>query len=131
MGRVLLVLMLASTACPVLWTTHTSPWERGIEPWMRIWWHDAQNELSQLPGIKGDVFGVKIDGFMFVRREAPFRCGPVEEAVGCFLPGISTIWWYAGTPGVIKHEAQHAILWKLGDKRWSCFGHTGEPCPPE
>jgi len=99
---------------------------------MRTYWHQAQDELSQLKpppwnakrGRPGDPFNVRIEEFTFEASSLAFSCAGYLETAGCFNPPRHIQYW-ASYPEVIKHEAKHAILYRLGDPRWKCIEHPG------
>jgi len=63
--------------------------------------------------------------FSIFPRMGQFYCGDVL-ANGCFDPP-STIIYNFDTPQVIRHEALHAILYKLKHPGWVCPEHA-EKC---
>ena len=82
-------------------------------------WQIAQEKLSKLPW---SVEAYKVERWDVKWRESdgPFYCGNVW-ANGCHIEG--TIVWNIQTPTVIRHEAGHAILYKLKDPRYKEYEH--------
>ncbi len=74
----------------------------------------------------GDAaFDVMPDEFRWVEMPGAFKCGNAL-ANGCFSHGgfgTATISWNTQTITVIRHEAQHAILWKLKHPDAKCVEH--------
>jgi hypothetical protein len=66
--------------------------------------------------------------FVWVPVDGAFQCGG-EEANGCFTPP-RTIRYNFHTPTVLRHEAGHAILYRIGDPRWQCYEHD-PGCPSQ
>lgn len=54
-----------------------------------------------------------------------FWCGDIL-ANGCFSTPSGTITYNRHVPEVIRHEAGHAILWKLNHPDWRCWEHWNE-----
>jgi len=48
---------------------------------------------------------------------------------GLFYPSSFRIVWNVETPGVLRHEAGHAILLFLDYDCWDCYEHECGPCP--
>ena len=77
-------------------------------------WGIAQNVLA--PAVP-QAHKVKWSSFGWEAYDGPVQCGDREWPVnGCFLGG--TIRWNINTPGVIQHEAAHAILRALVHPCW-------------
>lgn len=107
-------LILAMAGCEA---SLTRPSE--VPEWILAEWHIAQDRLSSLTG-DARVYDISPEQFRFREKEATFDCGG-QLAVGCFTHGFGrapTISYWTEKPTVIRHEAGHAILWKLG---YECF----------
>jgi hypothetical protein len=63
--------------------------------------------------------------FKWVEVDGMFMCNGAKMD-GCFSTS-GTITYNIQAPRIIRHEAGHAILYKLRDKRWKCFEHV-EKC---
>lgn len=101
-----------------------------ITPEMAYHWEVGSRWLIEEPWNVDSraVFNVKPEHFRWkVLDVESFDCGGVE-AVGCYDADTATITWVRSVPEVIAHEAGHAILERLGDRRWDCFQHE-EDCP--
>lgn len=95
-----------------------------VPEWMRAEWRIAQ-ELSAVRAGQA-AFAVHPEHFVIKAIVGPFECGGVM-ANGCFTHGLfttPTIRWNTETPSVIRHEGQHAILWKLGHPDFKCVEHS-------
>ena len=70
------------------------------------------------------------DWIEFRPAARPFTCGDVVGTVGCFrLPNV--IEYTVGSEYVLRHEATHAILYKLNNPCWREVGHgTRSECKP-
>lgn len=79
-------------------------------------WAIAQEALS--PAIS-QARNVKYSSFTWIVHDGKcYECGYTEGVNGCFSPGDRAIHWNIHTPGVIQHEAAHAILKVLGIPCW-------------
>ena len=114
--KLLLALALAGYA------TSTSPDE--ITPAMRAEWQLAQVALSSHLWGRADALNVHPDTFRWTAINGPFSCAKVQ-ANGCY--GNDHVQWNTRTPTVIRHEGGHAILERLGDRRWRCYEHDPKP----
>ncbi len=95
-------------------------------------WLLAQEDVAGLiPPPPGNPYDVTFDMFRFFIEKDVFACSTEDErAVGCltyFEEGmgmtISGMIRYVEVPGVIRHEARHAILRALNDWRAPDIGH--------
>ena len=87
-------------------------------------WVIGQELSSQFVGDK--AFSVHPEQFKWQSMPGPFDCGGVK-ANGCYTHGPlrpGKIRWNAHTPQVIRHEAGHAILDKLGHPCGPKFQHN-------
>lgn len=86
---------------------------------IRMYWAQGQEALEPYVGQR--AYLVHPDQFTFEQHPGPFKCGDIEDVYGCFHPwGQRIEWWDIR---VIRHEAQHAILWRLSDSRYKCVEH--------
>jgi hypothetical protein len=83
---------------------------------VQIEWKIAQDFFAPVVGNK--VYNVGWEQFGWKAHDGAFACGKWTSN-GCLENG-KVIHWNIHTPGVIKHEAAHAILKKLGHtcKHW-------------
>lgn len=109
LSSVLLVWALLSS-CSVA-TTPTD-----LNPAIEAEWALAQQAVSTMRGDTA-AYGIWPTQFNWRESAGPFDCGG-DLANGCFEANRRRITWNTQTPNVIRHEAGHAILWKLGDDRW-------------
>jgi hypothetical protein len=93
-------------------------------------WKLAQEDVSRLdPPPPGNPWDVTHDMFRFVIEGETFACSREERnVVGCFVffheqLAIRGLIRYVEVPGVIRHEARHAILRVLNDERAPYIGH--------
>lgn len=85
-------------------------------------WAEGQRDVEPYVGARAYAFAP--EDFDWTERRGLFSCGDELDRAGCFWPnpqGRSRIEWSADHPGVVRHEAGHAILYALGDPRWSCY----------
>jgi hypothetical protein len=106
--------------------THTGP-TKPLEDFIIREWGIAQMKLIEEGWAdEFQITRVLPEQFDFRPRAGTFPCGDAYEANGCFSPPNNII-YNLDTPTVIRHEAGHAILYKLGDDRWKCYEHS-EAC---
>ncbi|HXV64260.1 MAG TPA: hypothetical protein VEK15_26400 [Vicinamibacteria bacterium] len=96
-------------------------------------WLEAQEDLARLdPPAEGNPYDISPGHFEIATEEAPFFCGEsgihaVLLVYGCFRVAPESeslgVVRYVARPGVLRHEARHAILFALGDSRWADVGH--------
>lgn len=108
-------------------SSHPTKFE--ITPEIRIEWGIAQLRLATV-GLE-DAYDVHPGMFRWREHPGPFKCG-IYLANGCYTIGNSAIpsgliRFNAETPTVVRHEAGHAILHKLGED-WRCYEHDYERC---
>lgn len=82
-------------------------------------WALGQAGLAEFVGAR--AYLVHSDQFRLKKRSGPFTCGSTKNAWGCFWAPQAVIEWY--DVRILEHESKHAILWKLGDRRWRCVDH--------
>jgi hypothetical protein len=112
------LLILALTSC----TMPGSP-DPGYDELKAKEWQIAQDKLTQPPWNESRAYDVSPWHVNWREHEGTFDCGGVE-ANGCYkTQGGGTVIWNTLTPTVIRHEAGHAILHKLGRKDWKCYEH--------
>jgi len=80
-------------------------------------WAIGQSQLAPVYGQR--VYDVWPSMFNWEQMPNIFMCGDVR-AVGCFSPLHRKIQWFDAH--AIRHEAGHAILWKLGED-WRDYEH--------
>lgn len=115
--RLLALTFLSTLACSGYLTSPT--WVP--RPPITTEWQLAQAELA--PQFGDRVMHIHPMFFNWRRATGPFiDCGGVK-AYGCFYPERRLIEWHNDYPQVIRHEAAHAILWRLGCPEWSTYGH--------
>lgn len=79
-------------------------------------WAIAQGALGRAFPLANKV---KSSRFQWIAHNGKYYdCGYAEGVNGCFDPGDLAIHWNVQTPGVIQHEAAHAILKVLGIHCW-------------
>ena len=105
-GMVYVVLTLALFGC----RSTTSPDAIEYFEVVQAEWKFAQDFLAPVVGEK--VYNIGWDMFSWKAYNGSFSCGEWPSVNGC-VDG-NTIYWNILTPGVIRHEAAHAILRKLG-----------------
>ena len=88
----------------------------------------AIGQATLAPWVGERAYTVWPSMFRWVEQPGAFYCGDVWSN-GCFHHESRRIEWNVLTPTVVRHEAMHAILWKLGDSRYQCVEHT-EECTP-
>lgn len=80
-------------------------------------WAIAQRET--VPYVGEAAYGVWPDQFNWSVEMDAFDCdGDEYPDNGCFNTLHRRITWNIQTPNVIRHEAGHAIMWKLGHPDW-------------
>ena len=93
---------------------------RDVPDWLRHEWSIGQERASSR--VTG-AYSVQPEQFHFEAMPGPFDCGGIL-ANGCYSSGTGKIRYNRRTPDVIKHEAGHAILNRLGHPDWRCYEHT-------
>ena len=104
---------------------------QGVDP--NEEWRKAQRDVAELlPPVSGDPYAVTMSEFRIETEGSPFYCGEtglhaVILVKGCFRaePEGNTFGKirYVPRQGNLRHEGRHAILFALGDDRWSDVGH--------
>lgn len=117
LGSAAALAVVLALACPV----HTS-----FESIPKVVYDEWAIAQARLVPYVGDEFAYDVWPASFNWKEypGPFECDGIEGSNGCFRWLRREIAWNILEPKVIRHEAQHAILWKLGDERWRCVEHT-------
>jgi hypothetical protein len=118
-----ITLLLITASC----RTHLGP-KIDLDPVIISEWGAAQvilieqnwQDYFQIDRVKPQMFN-------FTEHAEPFHCNG-QLANGCFSPPWD-ITYNKQTPQVIRHEAGHAILYRVRDYRWRCFEHK-EKCSP-
>ena len=87
-------------------------------------WRIAQDNLVSIAGQA--AYTVSITQFEVKVTDGIFSCGGAP-ANGCFSSVRKRITWNTHTPTVIRHEAGHAILWRLGYACWRTYEHIDYP----
>jgi hypothetical protein len=104
-------------------------------------WKEAQAQLIELGVAKAaKVNKVKPGKYLFVKTEGHINCANDYPYAGCFYPNLTEdpkksffegFIHYNRKPGVVKHEARHAILYALADPRAFCIGHNDQSGVPK
>jgi hypothetical protein len=89
-------------------------------------WKIAQDKLYERGVWRAHLVGA--EAFTFRSKPGPFMCGDIW-ANGCYEYPSQVITWNRQKPHVIRHEAGHAILRRLGYSCSSCYEHPCGPCP--
>lgn len=109
----------------------SGPTEAFLPAWMQEEWNVATQKLKIEYGVNTDF--ARPEGFKYVEEPNPWQCysgrDGIGMCVGMFDPGNVSIHWATGWEHVLDHEFGHAILWQLGDPRWSCYEHS-KPTDP-
>lgn len=115
----LLAVMLASSCM----YAPTAPSE--VPDWVHPYWQQAQRELIAVGYVRAGE--IPPNWFRFIAHPPDPRCG------NCYYLGTQWVYGHYGTFGgvhyctearhVVRHEAGHAILHKLGSKKWMCWEH--------
>jgi len=111
----ILLLMLGIASC----ASTIGP--KTLDPIIVAEWKSGQEELVEAgwPKHRVQIFVPQL--FKFKKFDDTFECGPVV-ANGCFQPP-KTIMYNAQTPHAIRHEAGHAILYRMGVWCWRDWKH--------
>lgn len=126
MRKVILVLLLWSCESPTTQGPVGLP--SGWETIVKYEWGFAQSVLVCI-GYR-EAVDVSPESFRWEVLSSQFYCGN-EYTSGCFSPDEELIRFYEKHSFVIKHEAGHAIVWKLNKRPlWKCYGHPEKDwCP--
>lgn len=134
LASILWLALVAQVSCSGGPTSASSdPSSQGsLQPELNRLWLEGQNALTELGGqwaeggsdpIAGDVFLVEAFRFHWVSHSEPLELRG-EPVGGYFDPNSGTIHYYERLmDGAVQHEAGHAILYVLGDRRWRCVFH--------
>lgn len=100
-------------------------------PLIRSEWAIAQAKLESA-GVEGAlVVPPEICTWIAKDGKIASSSSPTGWANGTFNPVTYVVRWNTETPGVIRHEAGHAILRFLDFECSSCYEHDCGPCPRE
>jgi len=99
------------------------------EPLIRAEWAVAQEKLAA-KGVDVHLAPPEICTFTAVEGKIATSASPTGWANGTFNPNTFRVRWNTETPGVLRHEAGHAILHFLDYDCASCYEH-GCPNGPE
>lgn len=83
-------------------------------------WLIGQENVHPLVGDR--AYEIFAHNFRWKQKDALFNCDGVLTN-GCFWSSRDLIAWNTNTPTVVRIEAEHAILWKLGHPEWITFPH--------
>lgn len=126
MKKLLLLLLLASAGCsskaPV-WRITVGYEMNQLPQWVIDEWHNAQDELLRLPNIPQDPRRFSPDEWEWVHLQGPFWVDWTEDGDRIKVRGTTRfdakeILICCGDRETVRHEAFHAILWKMGDSRY-------------
>lgn len=92
----------------------------GSEPpaWILQEWSAAQEELLTLPDLKADPRRFPASDWSWVQFESEFRMAGQRLKGGTNVV-TGEIFICCGDRETVRHEAFHAILWKMGDPRYA------------
>jgi hypothetical protein len=95
-----------------------------VPDWIKTEWSVTQEQLSAPEWVGSRAWSVQPESTKFTSHPGPFMCNGTM-ANGCFSTkeGIE---YNERKRQVVRHEAGHAILYRLGDPRWRCVGHTAD-----
>lgn len=94
-----------------------------LPDWIEEEWRRAQDELLELPDLTDDPRRFDPDEWSWVQMEEAFSyadadTGKRERAGGLTLFASRQILICCGDRETVRHEAFHAILWRMGDPRF-------------
>lgn len=87
-------------------------------------WRLAQEKLSAPEWVGDRAWEVGLQTVSFREKRGRFYCEGTY-CNGCYYSS-GTILYNGYVPEVIRHEAGHAILHRLGDRRWRCYEHQAD-----
>lgn len=118
-----IVLLLATVGCAG--RRETMRYAPGrMPPWILEKWRRAQEELLELPDLRDDPRRFGPDEWSWVQMEKAFSytdadTGKRERVGGLTLFESRQILVCCGDRETVRHEAFHAMLWRMGDPRYA------------
>lgn len=95
-----------------------------LPAWVHDEWAVGQESVEALIGPEAHTIHPEM--FQWEAVDGVFDCGG-KRANGCFSPSRRLVRYNTETPSVVRHEAGHAILWKLGRECWRDYEHIDYP----